>query len=99
MKTTSLQRRIAKLSANEPHIANDPHIADEPPIVQVWFEGDDGMMRNNRDDTLMTREAFEALPDVLKLKIFDKKLVRRHQCGGENANCSTEKPGKGVAKS
>jgi hypothetical protein len=57
------------------------------------------MMRNNRDDTSMTREAFEALPHVIKLRIFDKELPRRHQYGGENANCATEKPGKDVAKS
>jgi hypothetical protein len=92
VKTTSLQKRIAKLEAE----AQSKLGANASSTGGLWVDGGDGILRH-RDGRSMTREAFEAaFPDAktIRLKIFDKELSDRRQRGGENASCGTERPRK-----
>jgi hypothetical protein len=87
VKTTLLQRRIAKLEARIKKLD-----ANEPSIYECWVDEGDGILRH-QDGRSMTREAFKAAsPDskTIRLKIFDKELPRRGQCEEENGNSETE---------
>jgi hypothetical protein len=61
VKTTSLQKRIAKLGANAPR------------IVETWIDEGDGILRH-QDGRSMTQAEFKAaFPDAIEIrfKIFD----------------------------
>lgn len=74
MKTTLLQRRIAKLEAQIRQLD-----ANEPPTYGCWVDEGDGIVRHS-DGRSMTREAYKAaFPDaeMIRFKIFDKELSGR----------------------